>query len=310
MTEKKLSANRRNSLKSTGPKSVSGKARSSRNALKHGLTSEAPIILGLESPKEWKRHRDRLFKSIAPFDYVQEMLTVQLANTWWRLARVSRYEAAVSAAAIAGAEVDLDDEKPSGTSEYRDIAQRASLVIDTLEALPKLSVETILDADSATFAFTALCESAPDTEEVISFPGIFNSPPGSEVEFTAKQWTVGLVRNVAERLAASGRITVGDLLYKSLKSAYRDRRGAEANERRLVEERRRWNLRLEREKTTRTLLGPDVLKNLARYETNLWGTAFRLLHEIQRREAARSGAIVPPPAALDVDLTIHPQSPG
>jgi hypothetical protein len=34
---------------------------------------------------------------------------------------------------------------------------------------------------------------------------------------------------------------------------------------------------------------------------------FKTLHEIQGLQAARSGAVVPPPAALDVDLTLHPE---
>lgn len=41
MTSKaKIEANRRNALKSTGPRSKFGKSRSSRNALKHGLTAK------------------------------------------------------------------------------------------------------------------------------------------------------------------------------------------------------------------------------------------------------------------------------
>jgi hypothetical protein len=34
----KIEANRRNALRSTGPRSLSGKARSRRNAFKHGLS--------------------------------------------------------------------------------------------------------------------------------------------------------------------------------------------------------------------------------------------------------------------------------
>jgi hypothetical protein len=37
-SEKQIAANRRNSMRSTGPKSRSGKFRSSRNALKHGFS--------------------------------------------------------------------------------------------------------------------------------------------------------------------------------------------------------------------------------------------------------------------------------
>ena len=40
ITSKKLEANRRNALKSTGPKTKEGKLFASQNALKHGLNAE------------------------------------------------------------------------------------------------------------------------------------------------------------------------------------------------------------------------------------------------------------------------------
>jgi hypothetical protein len=40
-TEKQIAANRANANKSTGPKSVAGKERSSRNSIKHGLSGSA-----------------------------------------------------------------------------------------------------------------------------------------------------------------------------------------------------------------------------------------------------------------------------
>lgn len=38
-TDKQLVANRQNTLKSSGPRSLDGKRRSSQNALRHGLTA-------------------------------------------------------------------------------------------------------------------------------------------------------------------------------------------------------------------------------------------------------------------------------
>jgi hypothetical protein len=50
-TERQIESNKRNSMRSTGPTSVSGKARSRSNALKHGLAAELPTLeVGL-SPK-------------------------------------------------------------------------------------------------------------------------------------------------------------------------------------------------------------------------------------------------------------------
>ena len=52
-SEKKIKANRLNSKKSTGPKTISGKRRSSLNSIKHGLTCEKNVSIG-ENKKEFE----------------------------------------------------------------------------------------------------------------------------------------------------------------------------------------------------------------------------------------------------------------
>src|SRR5258707_7557672 len=44
VSERRIAANRANAQKSTGPKSAEGKARSRRNALKHGMTSGGDVL--------------------------------------------------------------------------------------------------------------------------------------------------------------------------------------------------------------------------------------------------------------------------
>jgi hypothetical protein len=48
-----IEANRRNALRSTGPKTEAGKRRSRRNAIRHGLTAET-VIEVLEDPEDYK----------------------------------------------------------------------------------------------------------------------------------------------------------------------------------------------------------------------------------------------------------------
>ena len=53
-TEKQLRANRKNAKKSTGPNTPEGKARSSKNALKHGLLARDAVLPG-EDPADFDR---------------------------------------------------------------------------------------------------------------------------------------------------------------------------------------------------------------------------------------------------------------
>src|SRR5437868_13885912 len=50
---KQIEANRRNALKSTGPKTEVGKQASRHNAIRHGLMAET-VIAGLENAEDYK----------------------------------------------------------------------------------------------------------------------------------------------------------------------------------------------------------------------------------------------------------------
>jgi hypothetical protein len=221
-------------------------------------------------------------------------LAIRAAEIWWRLGRIPRYEAEVATAAVARVEADLDERsgKPSETSEYREEARKASLIIQTLEALPELSDETTLDAISAVVAVRALWDAVPDPQHGVNVPGI----PVDDAESNAfDQWTAGILRKATEMFAAAGRMSPENLLFKCIQSAYKNRERAEESERRLVEKTRRWTLLVERETHSRMLLEPAVLGTVNRYEVNLERSLFRNLHEIQRLKA------------LDADLTVHPE---
>ena len=92
---------RKNSRKSTGPRTCRGKRHSSRNALKHGLYSdvqyfceEAAIELG-EDPGRFRRLYLGLLEARPPADALEQVLVEDIAVLIWKKARLERSESAV-----------------------------------------------------------------------------------------------------------------------------------------------------------------------------------------------------------------------
>ena len=55
-----------------GPNTQRGKATSSRNAIKHGLTANAPVVRQVESVEDWERHLEQVVASKEPEGYVRD----------------------------------------------------------------------------------------------------------------------------------------------------------------------------------------------------------------------------------------------
>ena len=84
--------NRANSQFSTGPRSASGKANSSRNSFKHGLYS-TQLVLPSEDPAELDALRADLRAEHQPANETEAILVNELAEQFWRLRRMRRLEA-------------------------------------------------------------------------------------------------------------------------------------------------------------------------------------------------------------------------
>lgn len=97
-SEKKIVGNQRNAMKSTGPRTPEGKARSSQNARKHGLTGVLPITTGegKEDLEAFESMRIGLYDYWQPEDWQEEHLVELLAGDYWRLQRAGRYEAGMT----------------------------------------------------------------------------------------------------------------------------------------------------------------------------------------------------------------------
>jgi hypothetical protein len=93
-TNRQIAANRRNAQRSTGPKTEEGKARSSGNALTHGLTAQRNL-LDDEDAERFEALCEHLRSELKPVGVLEELCVDRLAQTLWRLRRVPVYEAAI-----------------------------------------------------------------------------------------------------------------------------------------------------------------------------------------------------------------------
>ncbi len=93
---KKIQANRRNALKSTGPKTPERKDTARLNALKHGLLSQE-VLLPREDEAALKELGERLRAELQPVGELEGQLVERIVATQWRLRRLNRVEAGLFA---------------------------------------------------------------------------------------------------------------------------------------------------------------------------------------------------------------------
>lgn len=87
---KQIAANRRNAVKSTGPRTPQGRAVSRINALKHGILSRQVLVRSRvlqESETDLEALHLRFRENLQPEGPVEEMLVDQIVSAHWRLRR-------------------------------------------------------------------------------------------------------------------------------------------------------------------------------------------------------------------------------
>jgi hypothetical protein len=143
---KKLASNRRNSLKSTGPRTPDGKRRVSRNAIRHGFYSKWLLVRhadGKEDESEYDDSYAAIYKHYQPLGWLEERCVETIAVWSWRLRRVIRYETGQIARALAQRRYDIHQSTavnseepqflPPGGAETEGMADHLFLTSDGLE---------------------------------------------------------------------------------------------------------------------------------------------------------------------------------
>jgi hypothetical protein len=109
---RQLAANRANAIRSTGPRSLAGLARSKWNALKHGLFAVLPAVPQLgETAEAWASFRAAVVHDLGPVGPVEQALAGRAAHLLWRLQRVAAIDAS---AGLIAAELPPDPAAVTG----------------------------------------------------------------------------------------------------------------------------------------------------------------------------------------------------
>src|SRR5215208_5158726 len=95
-SRKQIEANRRNALKTSGPKTPEGKDTARLNATKHGLLSQEILLPG-EDKEALKELAERLRAELQPVGEMERLLVEWIIDATWRLRRLSRVEAGIFA---------------------------------------------------------------------------------------------------------------------------------------------------------------------------------------------------------------------
>ena len=98
---KKAQSNRQNALKSTGPRTLEGKAAVRLNAVKHGLLSQDVLLPG-EDEAALKELGEGLREELQPIGELENLLVERIIASTWRLRRLGRVEAGIFAFELYG----------------------------------------------------------------------------------------------------------------------------------------------------------------------------------------------------------------
>jgi hypothetical protein len=93
-SQKQIDANRKNARKSTGPITAEGRAVSSRNALRHGLTATS-LFMSDEEQAEFEELLHAFETELQPAGMLEQALVQEIVGAHWRLRRLRQIETGV-----------------------------------------------------------------------------------------------------------------------------------------------------------------------------------------------------------------------
>jgi hypothetical protein len=290
-----------------GPKTEEGKEVVRWNATRHGISSPAPVVPGLEKREDWQEHRDGILDNLSPVGQLEVTLAERVALLSWRLHRVTRFETGTIAISQETIEDDIHDRdrflsvmKQKGFESTHPVdirfeAKHYKQAHSALRRFPSLEPDKILKgADASSVVWGVLMEAKKAAEakiddEALDLPGV---PEDAAIE-ELPAMKVADVRGCVEAIAAHVSLDPDELLeLATYEARYQARHAAHMKE----------DVEQEISRKVRERILPDekTLEKISRYEAHLSRQLYHALHELENLQKHRTTGEGTPLARLDV----------
>ncbi len=318
VSERKIQANRRNALRSTGPTTGRGKRNVSRNAIKHGILAREVVILagdGEESLKEFLDLAERLWEDYEPVGVVEEQLVQTIVTCWWRKARVIRAENGEIRKRLDAAALNLTQRNSDKVNLA--LAQIGELTISSIYKPPQtvwprdewLAIQSLqINLRESHISFGYLQGLLTLAKSEIASSGYISEVIRREIFSSFCTWDYELAHTCLYHGWSVGKIE--DKTAKEIEDRKASQEVAQLLE--IIDVHSKWLSELERYKIKRENLAvdaearsfslppADVTDKLQRYETHLDKQLYRAMDQLERLQRQRRGEKVPPPLTINV----------
>jgi hypothetical protein len=295
-------------MKRGGPATENGKEIVRWNATRHGISSPAPVIPGLEKREDWQDHRDGILDNLSPVGHLEFTLAERVALLSWRLHRVTRYE--TESIAISQGEVEGDiqrrarflrspQDNPYECTHPEDIRTEAKYRRQThnaLKRLPSLEPGKIVKGEDVTSIVQAVLEAAQRArgEEIdvehLDLPGLSDDDYYLEELPDMKAEDV---RGYVQSIARAASQEPERMLEFATNAARWEAQSAKAKVERVEGE-------IDVMRRERLLPDDKTLEKIHRYEAHLSKQLYHALHELESIQKRRTTGEGTPLARLDV----------
>lgn len=278
ISDKQLEANRRNALKSTGPKTEEGKSISSKNALTHGLRAQQIVIEG-ESQEEFDDFCELLIDHLSPDGPLEMLLVDRIAASFWRLRRTGHIEAQIfdeMRNSLAAAQNQNSNDLFMVTLNNDDLESQPGDILGIISNIKKKH-------ENQPDIFRKLSELEDTFKSIAKHPKSVHIP-------SLRQY----LQDLRELIHVSNSLT--DKYSPVLDEAIKDISSVEMT----INQQLRPNLG---QAISCDLKGPDVLTRFIRYESQIQRGLFKAIHELNRLKASHQGRQTTAPIAIDIDVS-------